>query len=179
MSDPVTVSRAAPAGMIALRADLAAEATAAAVQSAVGLVPPKTREIKIGKKGSVAWMSPDELLLICDHDKAPALVAGLEQALAGQQHLAADVSDARALFRIEGRGAREVLAKGAPVDLAPGAFAPGEIRRTRLGQVAAAFWMTGEDAFELICFRSVAEFVETWLQTAVLPGSLPEVYQTP
>jgi sarcosine oxidase subunit gamma len=175
MSDPVTVTRAEQVGMITLRADLSADATAAAVKSAVGLVLPGTREIRTGKQGSVAWMSPDELLLLCEHDKAPALVAGLETALEGQHHLAVDVSDARALFRIEGKGAREVLAKGAPVDLAPGVFEPGEIRRTRLGQVAAAFWMTGEDAFELVCFRSVADFVETWLRTAALPGSLPEV----
>jgi len=176
MSDPVTVTRAEPVGMITLRADLDAKRTADAVKAAVGLVPPKPREIKIGKSGTLAWMSPDELLLISAHDKAPGLVAGLEKALAGHHHMAVDVSDARALFRIEGRGAREVLAKGAPVDLAPGAFEPGEVRRTRLGQVAAAFWMTGEDAFELVCFRSVADFVETWLETAALPGSLPELF---
>ena len=176
MSDPVTVTRAEPVGMITLRADLDAEETAAAVKSAVGLVPPKPREIKIGKQGTVAWMSPDELLLICNHEKAADTVAKLEKSLDGRHHLAVDVSDARALFRIEGRGAREVLAKGAPVDLAPGVFEPGEIRRTRLGQVAAAFWMTGEDACELVCFRSVAGFAETWLRNAAQPGSLPEVF---
>ena len=176
MSDPVTVTRAEPVGMITLRADLAAETAAAAVKSAVGLVPPKPREIKIGKNGTVAWMSPDEVLLMCQHDKAADIVAGLGKALGGQHHLAVDVSDARALFRIEGKGAREVLAKGAPVDLAPGVFEPGEIRRSRLGQVAAAFWMNGEDAFELVCFRSVADFVQTWLETAARPDSLPEVF---
>lgn len=86
-------------------------------------------------------------------------------------HLSADVSDVRSLFRIEGRGAREVLAKGAPVDLAIDKFGPGDFRRTRLGQVAVAFWMTGDDAFSLVCFRSVEEFVGRWLQLAARPGS--------
>ena len=59
------------------------------------------------------------------------------------------------------------------MDLSPAGFGPGEIRRTRLGQVAAAFWLTGEDAFELVCFRSVGGFVHDWLNTAAA-ASLPE-----
>jgi len=83
------------------------------------------------------------------------------------------VKSARAVFRITGKGAREVLAKGAPVDLSKDAFGPGQIRRTRLGQVACAFWMSGEDQFDLICFGSVSEFVFDWLSTAGKDGSLP------
>ena len=83
------------------------------------------------------------------------------------------MSDARAVFRLDGPGAREVLAKGAPVDLAPAAFGPGDFRRTRLGQVAAAFWMPEPEVFDLMCFRSVAGFVADWLATAARPGSLP------
>jgi sarcosine oxidase subunit gamma len=65
-----------------------------------------------------------------------------------------------------------VLAKGAPVDLAPAAFGVGDFRRTRLGQVAAAFWMPAPDTFELMCFRSVAGYVADWLANAARPGSL-------
>ena len=89
-------------------------------------------------------------------------------------HLVADVSDARAVIALSGAGAREVLAKGAPVDMAQDRFGPAEIRRTRLGQVAVAFWMTGPETFELVCFRSVAGFVFDWLTVAAQPGSLPE-----
>ena len=82
-----------------------------------------------------------------------------------------DVSDARALFRIDGPGAREVLAKGAPVDLSPAAFGPGDFRRTRLGQVACAFWTPDGTSFELVCFRSVAAYVFGLLENAAKPGS--------
>jgi hypothetical protein len=71
-----------------------------------------------------------------------AAVAALLAALAGKHHLVADVSDARAVFTITGDGAREVLAKCCPVDVAPGVFGPGEVRRTRAAQVAAAVWMS-------------------------------------
>jgi hypothetical protein len=53
--------------------------------------------------------------------------------------------------------AREALAKLCPVDLAPGVFEAGEMRRTRLAQVPAAFWWE-EDGFTLVCFRSVAQY---------------------
>jgi sarcosine oxidase subunit gamma len=38
------------------------------------------------------------------------------------------------------------------------AFPAGEIRRTRLAQIAAAFWMPQEGTVELVCFRSVAQY---------------------
>ncbi|MHA1127411.1 MAG: sarcosine oxidase subunit gamma, partial [Alphaproteobacteria bacterium] len=77
-------------------------------------------------------------------------------------------------FLIERQGAREVLAKGAPVDLSPEAFGTGDLRRSRIGQLAAAFWMTGDESFELVCFRSVGAFMFDWLSNAAREGSLPE-----
>ena len=88
--------------------------------------------------------------------------------------MAVNVSDARAVFLIEGQGAREVLAKGAPVDLSPEAFGVDDLRRSRIGQLAAAFWMTEDEVFELVCFRSVGAFMFDWLSNAAREGSLPE-----
>jgi sarcosine oxidase subunit gamma len=172
MSD-VSVERLGPTGMITLRGVLAAPRLAAAVEAATGHGMPAVRRIHGGLGGGVAWMSPDELLLLVPRDDAPARTAALGDALAGTHHLAADVSDARAAFRLTGAGAREVIAKGAPVDLHPAAFGPGDLRRTRLGQVAAAFWIPAPDTFELVAFRSVGDFVEAWLRLAATPGTLP------
>ena len=58
--------------------------------------------------------------------------------------------------------------KLAPVDLAN--IAPGEIRRTRVAQVAAAFWKDA-DGFTLVSFRSVAGYVMGLLEHASQPGS--------
>ncbi len=175
MADAVSVENLGPSGMITLRGDLGGKAVAGAVKAATGLGVPGQRAILSEGGKAVAWMSPDELLILCPHAEAAGLATQMADALAGEHGLVVDVSDARARFRITGPGAREVLAKGAPVDLAPGVFGPGEIRRTRLGQVAAAFWMSGAESFDLVCFRSVADFVETWLKTAATPGSLPGV----
>ncbi len=58
--------------------------------------------------------------------------------------------------------------KLSPTDLA--ALEPGELRRTRLAQVAAAFWAE-EGGFRLVAFRSVAAYVMGLLAHSAQPGS--------
>lgn len=164
-----TVAEIGPLGMITLRGTLASPALAAALQ-AQGLPVPAPRRIETAGEKSAAWMSPDELLLVLPYTQVPATLAALTQALAGEHALAVDVSDARAVFRISGPRAREVLAKLCPVDLAPGAFGPGELRRSRAAQVACAFWMSGAEEFTLVCFRSVAAYVFGLLSTSAATG---------
>ena len=158
-------------GMITLRGDLSSPAVKKAVIAAVGAGVPKQREVSFDGTSGVAWMSPDELLLMCPYDQAPGKVADLEKALAGAHSLAVNVSDARAMFAVSGPAAREVLAKLCPVDLSPDAFKPGMFRRTRMAQVPAAFWMDDEGTFRIICFRSVAEYVFGLLKAAAANGS--------
>ncbi len=170
----VKITEAGLRGMITLRGDLSSAQLITAVSAAVGLGIPAQRKVNHGPMGGVAWMSPDELLLLVDYDKAAAITADISGALTGEHHMAVNVSDARAVFAIKGVGGREVLAKGAPVDLSPEAFGIGDIRRTRIGQLAAAFWMTDDETFELVCFRSVGAFMFDWLTNAAREGSLPE-----
>ncbi|WP_243612001.1 sarcosine oxidase subunit gamma [Shimia aestuarii] len=158
-------------GMITVRGDLASKPMAKALKDVLGASVPEQRQIASGEKGAVAWMSPDELLVICDHGAAEDIIASLNAALAGEHVLVVNVSDARAVFKVSGECAREVIAKLAPVDLAPGAFEPGMMRRTRFAQVAAAFWMNDDGSFEIICFRSVARYVFDLLCVASVDGS--------
>ena len=44
-------------------------------------------------------------------------------------------------------------------------IAPDEVRRSRLAQVAGAFWREG-DGWRIVCFRSVGTYVETLLRNA-------------
>lgn len=170
----VRVERLDALGMITLRGDLGSEAFAKALSSSVGLNVPEVRGVISNTDATCAWMSPDELLIVLPNAKAEDVLLALSTQMAGEHYLAVNVSDARAVFRLTGQGAREVLAKGAPVDLSKDAFGQGAIRRTRLGQVAVAFWMSGDDQFDLVCFRSVGDFVFDWLSVASREGSLPE-----
>lgn len=170
----VQISRPA-VGMITLRCDLGEPRLAAALDRTVGCALPGRGRFEGGSAGAAAWMSPDELMIFAPAEAVAAALAALDAELAGAHRLIADVSEARAVFRLTGPGAREALAKGAPVDFAPQAFGSGDFRRTRLGQVAAAIWSPEAEVFELMCFSSVAEHVALWLATAaraVGPGFL-------
>ncbi|MEN8917520.1 MAG: sarcosine oxidase subunit gamma family protein, partial [Octadecabacter sp.] len=90
-------------------------------------------------------------------------------ALAKSHFLAVDVSDARAVFTVSGDGARDVLARLCPVDLHPDSFGLGQVRRTRMAQIAAAFWMH-DDGFDVVCFRSVADYAQGVLTRAATTG---------
>lgn len=163
------VEEAGMQGMITLRGDLGSKPFAAAVKKVTGLALPGRRERVGNGKLALVWMSPDELLLLCLHGEAEDKVAALEAAFGDAFALAVNVSDARAMFRVTGAGAREVIAKLMPVDMVR--FEIGEVRRSRLAQVPAAIWMTGEDTVEIVCFRSVARYVFDLLALSAAPGS--------
>ncbi len=165
------VEEAGLVGMITLRGDLASANLAKAVKAATGAIVPGQGCVETGKTGRVAWMSPDELLLIVEHTGVAAMIGKLAKALKGDHALVSDVSDARAMFRVSGTGAREVIAKLSPADMAPEGFGPGQFRRTRLAQVPAAFHMPDDDSFEIVCFRSVATYVFGLLSLSAKPGS--------
>ena len=166
----VTVEEIGPTGMISLRGDLADPVLAKAVKAAVGLGLPGPRGMVSADGRAAGWMSPDEVLLLMPYGAVPQALAVLTKGLMGKHYLATDVSDARAVFRIRGAGVRDVLAKLTPTDLSPAAFTTGMLRRTRLAQVAAAFWISGEDEFTIVSFRSVAEYVFGLLEISATKG---------
>ena len=169
----VTIEELPPRGMITLRGDHADPGLKNAATGLARVDMPAQRKCHGVGSHVLCWLSPDELLLVLPRTEVPQAFGAIEKTLAGSHHLAVDVSDARAMFRISGKDAlvREVIAKLAPVDMAPSQFGPGDMRRTHLAQVAAAFWMTQEGEVELICFRSVAQYVFDLLSNAAAEGS--------
>jgi sarcosine oxidase subunit gamma len=180
MSDPVTplgnatfdgfarVAEIGPLGMVTLRAKPDTDGLAKAVKAATGCALPGQRRI-VGKDDrAAAWMSPDEYLLILPRAAVGKALADIAKTLKGQHHLAAEVSDARAVFEVTGARADQVLAKLCPVDLA--ALPEGEMRRTRLAQIACALWRV-EGGLRVVTFRSVAAYAFGVLRHAAMPGS--------
>lgn len=162
-----TVREIGPLGMITLRAK-GVKALDKAVKAVTGTKLPATRRIEINGDKACGWMSPDEYLLVVPYAEVTAALASLAKALAGEHHLAVDVSDARAIFRVEGDKAADVLRKLSPVDFE--ALEPGELRRTRAAQVAAAMWQQ-DNGYTVVCFRSVAGYVMGLLTHSAQPGS--------
>ncbi len=162
-----TIREIGPLGMITLRAK-GVKALDKAVKAVTGTKLPAPRRIEINGDSACGWMSPDEYLLVVPYGDVAQALAKLAKALAGEHHLAVDVSDARAVFRIEGDKAADVLRKLSPVDFDQ--LEPGELRRSRAAQVAAAMWADG-GGFTLVCFRSVAGYVVGLLSHSAQPGS--------
>lgn len=165
-----TVREIGPLGMILLRARPGTPGLEQAVMSATGTALPPQRGILFGPVPGTAtgWMSPDEGLLILPPAQVTPALAAIADALQGQHHLAADVSDLRAAFRIEGPRADQVLMKLTPADLAR--LPDGELRRSRIAQTAAAFWRQ-DGGITLICLRSVAGYALGLLANAATAGS--------
>ena len=70
-------------GMITLRADLSNKTVKAAVKALTQVVVPKPRRVAMKNGAGVAWMSPDELLIMLPYTKAPEAAAALTKALSG------------------------------------------------------------------------------------------------
>ncbi|MDD7970677.1 sarcosine oxidase subunit gamma [Roseinatronobacter alkalisoli] len=170
----VTVNEAGLRGMITLRGDLSSPVLAGVLKDAMGLDMPAQRRVTQAGTAFAAWMSPDELLLMLPYDQAGAMAQKLAGALAGEFATVANVSDARAVFTLQGAAVFDALAKICPVDFSD--FAEGDIRRTRAAQVAAALWVSGADQVTLVCFRSVAQYMFDLLCAAAAPGSEPALY---
>lgn len=168
----VTIREAGLRGMIILRGDLTDKKLRKVCTDLTGAKMPEKGQANCEGEKGLCWMSPDELLVLVPYGDAAQAVAQIDKALDGTHYLAENVSDARALIVVEGTFAREVIAKLAPADLHPDSFKPGDFRRTRLGQVAAAFWMRDEDTFEVICFRSVAEYTFGLLAASAKAGAV-------
>jgi len=164
----VKVSEKKAVGMLTIRGDFKSSKFKTSFTKAVGSKLPIKREVILARN-NVAWMSPDELLILCDYDDVSNLSQNLQMELKDQHHMLVNVSDARALFEVSGSGIREVIAKLAPVNIST--LEIGEIRRTRFSQVAAAFWLTSETSLNVICFSSVADYMFNLLKTSSMPNS--------
>ncbi len=182
MSDPISallgretqgsvqVSDTGLRGMITLRGDLSYGKMKSICKDLTGAAMPGLREAQFKGENGLLWMSPDEVLILLPYADVADGLAKIAKAMKGQHHLAVNVSDARAVLQVQGPFAREVIAKLAPVDLHPDAFPPGQVLRTRLGQIAAALWMTDAQTFQIICFRSVADYAFDLLAASAAAG---------
>lgn len=160
------ITQADDLGMIQIRADL--DRAGDAIAGAAGLaIPGQGRTTSDGTR-LLGWMSPDELLLVLPRADVAATLAALTDALSTEHALVLDVSDMRAVFRIRGPKAVQVLMKLCPTDLA--GMPDDALRRTRAAQAACGIWRDG-DGYVLMGFRSVADYLRGLLEGAAVPGS--------
>lgn len=168
----VKVSSDSDLGMVTLRGDLSSQA----MKDAMGFDVPERRKIVHQKDKSIGWMAPDELLILCPKQNSTKIVSKLQSDLRIMHALIVDVSDSRSVFVLQGPKVREVIAKLAPVAVAPGQFGPGEFRRSRFGQLATTFWMTNREEVKIICLRSFSTYMYELLCMSASKGSELDIW---
>ena len=162
----ISVSSVDNRGMIDLRGDSGDKKFVAACKKVLGLSLPVMPRQSTGKKDITAlWLSPDQWLVTCPRDSSVETAQKLQAVLSGIHSLVVDVSDARSIFRLEGDGAREVLMKGAPVDLTTGDYGEGYVRRLRFAEMAALIHVVSDtpEVIDLFVFRSYGQYAWEWL----------------
>lgn len=162
----VTVREIADRGMIDLRGLASDRKFMAAAKEVLGVDLPKApRTANSWGDIKVLWLSVDQWLILAPRDKAAVLLAALRKALEGLHSLAVDVSDMRAVIRVEGDGVREVLMKGCSLDLLNGDYGPGTVRRMRYAEIAALLHVVEDTVFDIYVFRSYAHYAWEFLCT--------------
>lgn len=146
-------------GMIDLRGLVSDRKFMAAAKAVLGADLPKAPRTSVSWGDVKAlWLSVDQWLILCPGTRTAELLAGFRKAFDGLHSLAVDVSDMRAVLRLEGEGSREVLMKGCSLDLLGGGYRPGTVRRMRYAEIAALLHVAEDTVFDVYVFRSYADY---------------------
>lgn len=168
----VRLSERADLGKIDLRGEASDRTFMSAVGRCLELVLP-SEPITSASKGTVTalWLGPDEWLITCPRADVAARMGSLREALEGLRAAVTDLSDGRVALRLAGPSARDVLAKGCPLDLHPRAFKAGMAAQSLLAKASVLIHLVGDrppsgPTFDLYVGRSFAHYLFAWLEDA-------------
>ena len=161
-------------GMIDMRGLASDKKFMAAAKKVLGLDLPKTpRSSTTWGDVKALWLSVDQWLILCGRSKVDELIAALREELGSTHSLVVDVSDMRAVLRLEGEGVREVLLKGSSLDLLNDDYKAGTVRRMRFAEIAALLHVVEDNVFDVYVFRSYADYAwDFLLATARAPSKV-------
>lgn len=164
-------------GMIDLRGLSTDPAFMSAAHDALGFaLPTQPRTSASWGDVKVLWLSVDQWLILSSRSKAHEILANLRAALKGIHSLAVDVSDMRAVIRLEGEGLREILMKGTSLDLLDAEYKPGLCRRMRFAEIAALLHVVEDNVFDVYVFRSYAHYTWEFLCTTAREASKVKLF---
>lgn len=159
-------------GLVDLRGPAGDKAFDDAVKGALGVtVPVEPNTTASEGQVTLFWLGPDEWWVVTPDD-GPAMAETLRAALAGQRAAVTDVSESRTCIRVQGPHARDLLAKGCPLDLHPRVFAPGRCAQSLCAKAMVTLHQVAGDedeggpVFDLYVLNSFAEYLWLWLEDA-------------
>lgn len=155
-------------GHVNLRGDPRDGRFIAAVERATGIaLPLASNTVAEGQDITICWLGPDEWLLVMPRNRVAETAGALCTALDGVFAAVTEISGGQTVIVLRGRGARDVLARGCPLDLHPRTFAPGRCAQSHLAKAPILLRQLDlEPAFEIVVRRSFADYLWSWLTDA-------------
>lgn len=147
------------------------EAFVSAVAGKLGLwLPVEANTCNKAGERVALWLGPDEWLVVAPDGQSPMLEDAFRAALGDDPWLSVtDVSHSYTALRLRGEDARNVLAKGCPIDLHPQSFGPGHCAQTIVAGSRVLLSVEEDPMCFIIRVRnSFARYITGWLADAML-----------
>jgi sarcosine oxidase subunit gamma len=152
--------------IVNIRGTAADPAFSTAVQTATGLsLPSAANTVSNGGVWQILWLGPNEWWITGPDGEADSLVEALRGNFSGQHATACDVSESRAIIRLKGPRAREVLMRGVSLDLHPREFRVGQCAQTGVSRANALLHLVDDaPTFEVYVLKSFSDYLWRWLE---------------
>lgn len=138
-----------------------------AVSAVLGKLPVAANTVTTHEPYTILWLGPDEWLIITPQDGALPLVGDLRTAIGETFAAVTDVTGGNTLIELSGSAARDLLAKGSPLDFHPSTFGLGQCAQTIMAKTAVTIYPTNaESGYRLVVRRSFADYLGVWLLDA-------------
>jgi sarcosine oxidase subunit gamma len=135
----------------------------AAVKASYGVNLPDDSTVGQGPEMSFVGYGPGQWLAVSGTLRNDTLAKQLGQDLKALASVS-DQSGGRTLLRLSGTRARDVLAKGLPIDLHPSVFGPGSAATSTISLMGVQLWQVDEaPTYDIALFRSVSASFWRWL----------------
>jgi len=130
----------------------------------------------------LAWLSPDEWLLLAPAADTRSLVAELEKRLVKHHHAVNDLSSGMSRFRIQGPHCNALVAKGCTIDLHPTVWHDLSAAQTLIAKSPVLMLGVAPQCIDIVVRRSFAEYLWEWLLAAgrefeLQTGRLASLYE--
>lgn len=168
----VTLAEKTLPAAVNLRGNAGDPAFVEVVRAALGAtLPTQPNTVALGDDLALLWLGPDEWLAV-RHAAAPGaeaeLAAKLRGSLDGVRAAVTEVGESLCCIAVAGPRARDLIAKGCPLDLHPRVFGgTGHCAQSHLAKAAITLHQTDDGpAFDLYTRRSFADYLWRWLEDA-------------
>jgi heterotetrameric sarcosine oxidase gamma subunit len=140
-----------------------ASALSAAVGKAYSVDLPANSGAEQGAAVRFIGYGPGQWLAVSESLANEALASELAAKLQGLASVS-DQSGGRTVLRVSGNRARDVLAKGLPLDLDPRAFPLGSAATSAISHIGVQLWQADDTrSYDIAIFRSLSESFWRWL----------------